>query len=185
MRNSVRTAVAVATAVLFATVVAGCGDDGGGAAPTNTPAPTGPRPTKTPGATPTAGAGTVNARSGKLGEILVDGQGRTLYLFEADRSERSTCSGDCAEAWPPALATGTPKAGGGVKGNLLGTSTRSDGTKQITYNGHPLYYFVGDKQPGETNGQGIEQFGEEWYVVDPSGNKVESDTEGDTGDGGY
>ncbi|MEV0371665.1 hypothetical protein AB0I10_17850 [Streptomyces sp. NPDC050636] len=183
-RRSTRTAVAAATAALFAVALGGCSDNGGGA-PEETPTPTTVGPSGRPSASPTAGAGTVNARSGKLGEILVDGQGRTLYLFEADSSEKSTCSGGCAKAWPPVIVTGTPKAGGGVKGNLLGTTTRSDGAEQVTYNGHPLYYFEGDQQSGDTNGQALDQFGDEWYVVDTSGNKIEKEPENSTGGGVY
>lgn len=108
-----------------------------------------------------------------LGQVLVDGSGRTLYLFEADTSAKSTCNGPCALAWPPLLTSSAPHAGSAVMPSLLGTTTRQDGTLQVTYNGHPLYYFAGDTTSGETKGQGLKAFGAEWYVVSPAGAKVE------------
>ncbi|MFN3741406.1 MAG: hypothetical protein ACK4VW_01895 [Anaerolineales bacterium] len=104
-----------------------------------------------------------------LGLFLVDAQGRTLYLFLADTSTSSACVGTCAERWPPLLTTGTPQAGEGVDATKLGTLLRPDGTTQVTYNGHPLYYFSGDTQPGDTNGQGI---GGRWYLVSPTGEAI-------------
>lgn len=127
--------------------------------------------TTTPSAT--SAAATVGTKAvGKLGTILVDGKGRTLYLFLADKSTTSTCQGACATAWPPLLTPGSPKTGKGAKANLLNTSKRSGGKKQVTYHGHPLYYYAGDSKPGQTTGQGLNQFGALWYVVDPAGNKV-------------
>jgi predicted lipoprotein with Yx(FWY)xxD motif len=122
----------------------------------------------------TAAATTVNMRSSGLGKIVVDSKGRTLYLFEKDTGTKSTCSGACAAAWPPFTTSGKPKAGSGVTASLLGTSTRSDGKVQVTYNGHPLYYYAGDQKVGDTNGQNLDQFGAEWYVVSPAGKKVEN-----------
>ncbi|WP_406098947.1 hypothetical protein [Streptomyces canus] len=113
------------------------------------------------------------ASAGKLGTILVDGKGRTLYLFEADKSTTSTCDGACATAWPPLLTSGSPSVGGSAKSSLLATSKRSDGTTQVTYHGHPLYGYAGDSTPGDTNGQALNQFGAEWYVLDAGGNKVD------------
>ncbi|MER5215707.1 hypothetical protein ABT063_35585 [Streptomyces sp. NPDC002838] len=118
-------------------------------------------------------------RSSELGRILVDGEGRTLYLFEADTSEKSTCNDACAQAWPPLTTSGPPKAGEGVKADLLGTTTRDDGSTEVTYNGHPLYYFQGDRKPGDTTGQGLDQFGAEWYVLNADGNKVEDEGAGE------
>lgn len=120
-------------------------------------------------------AATVKTRHGKLGTYLVDSKGRTLYLFEKDKTKKSTCYGDCAKAWPPLLTTGKPKAAGKAKAALLGTSKRTDGTTMVTYKGHPLYYFVNDKKAGQTKGQGIDGFGAEWYVVAPSGNELDDD----------
>ena len=115
---------------------------------------------------------TVNVRSTSLGKILVDSQGRTLYLFKQDTGPKSTCSGACASAWPPFRTSGTPKAGSGVTASLLGTTTRSDGNDEVTYNGHPLYYYAGDQKAGDTNGQDLNQFGAPWYVLSPAGNKI-------------
>ncbi|MDH6626152.1 putative lipoprotein with Yx(FWY)xxD motif [Streptomyces sp. LBL] len=113
------------------------------------------------------------ATAGKLGTILVDAKSRTLYLFEADKSTTSTCNGSCAAAWPPLLTSGNPTAGGSAKAGLLGTTKRSDGKMQVTYHGHPLYGYAGDAGPGDTNGQGLNQFGAAWYVLDDSGKKVD------------
>jgi predicted lipoprotein with Yx(FWY)xxD motif len=119
-------------------------------------------------------AAVVERRGSMLGQILVDGQGRTLYLFEADRAGRSSCDGACASAWPPYLSNGAPKAGTGVAGGLLGTTMRGGdgGGAQVTYHGHPLYYYVGDNEPGDTAGQGLDQFGARWFVLAPSGNEI-------------
>src|SRR4051795_5122720 len=95
-----------------------------------------------------AGATTIKTRHGKLGTFLVDGSGRTLYLFQKDKTSKSQCSGDCATDWPPVLTTGKPKTSGSARKALLGTSKRSDGTTQVTYNGHPLYRFDEDKKAG-------------------------------------
>lgn len=108
----------------------------------------------------------------KLGQILVDGNGRTLYLFEKDTSSSSTCYGDCAKYWPPLLTSGAPKAGVGVTASLLGTTKRSDGTTEVTYAGHPLYYVVTDHNPGDATGQGVNNFGAPWDVVGPDGKAI-------------
>ncbi|MFF3124548.1 hypothetical protein ACFVRD_19830 [Streptomyces sp. NPDC057908] len=110
--------------------------------------------------------------SSPLGTILVDGKGRTLYPWEADTTSRSTCSGECAKEWPPVIVSGEPAAGKGVKAGLPGTTERSDGSREVTHNGHPLYYFADDKKAGDTNGQKVNDSGAEWYVLDTSGNKV-------------
>jgi predicted lipoprotein with Yx(FWY)xxD motif len=125
-------------------------------------------------APPTAvGTATVSvATNAKLGQILVDGNGRTLYLFEADKSSSSTCYGACATYWPPLLTGGAPMAGTGVKASLLGTTKRTDGTTEVTYAGHPLYYVVTDHNPGDATGQAINNFGAAWYVVGTDGNKI-------------
>ena len=118
-------------------------------------------------------AAIVDLRGSRLGKTLVDGQGRTLYLFEADKAGTSECNGGCTTAWPPYLVKGTPQAGTGVTGALLGTSIRGDGGgTQVTYHGHPLYYYAGDKQPGDTTGEGLNAFGALWYVLSPAGNEV-------------
>jgi len=119
-----------------------------------------------------SGAATVATATGKLGTILVDGSGRTLYLFEKDQPNRSECAGACVAAWPVDQSSGAPKAGSGVKASLLGSIQRGDGTTQVTYDHHPLYHYAGDSQAGQQNGQGIRAFGAEWYVLTPRGTAV-------------
>jgi predicted lipoprotein with Yx(FWY)xxD motif len=136
--------------------------------PTATPQPT---PTAVP--QPTQNGVTVGTTTGMLGTFLVGPDGKTVYLFEADTSARSTCSAACAQAWPPLTTKGPPVAGKGVTQSLLSTSQRSDGTTQVVYHGHPLYYFTGDGQPGDTKGEGLTAFGAGWDVVSPAGNKIE------------
>jgi predicted lipoprotein with Yx(FWY)xxD motif len=175
----VRKAAVVAVMGLFAGTASGCSNSNGGSSSSQT-ASVGPSPSASGTA---AAAGTVAGASSPLGTILVDGRGRTLYLFEADTSTTSTCTGTCAAAWPPVTVTGTPAAGKGAKADLLGTTGRSGGEKQITYNGHPLYYFEGDKKAGDTNGQGSTAFGAAWYVLDASGNRITGKAK--QTDGGY
>jgi predicted lipoprotein with Yx(FWY)xxD motif len=115
---------------------------------------------------------TVSATSTGLGMILVDGSGRTLYLFEKDQPNQSACAGACVAAWPVDQSSGAPKGGSGVTASLLGSITRSDGSTQVTYNKHPLYYYQGDSGAGQQNGQGINAFGAKWYVVNPAGAAV-------------
>ena len=126
-------------------------------------------------ASTSGGSASVALRSTGLGKILVDGKGQTLYLFEADTGKSSACKGSCASAWPPLTTGGKPTAGAGVIGAKLGTIRRSDGTSEVTYNGHPLYKYVGDQAPGQTTGQGSDDYGAEWYVLSRAGEKVEND----------
>ena len=112
--------------------------------------------------------------SGIPGKALVGSNGRTLYLFQADKNGTSACSGACAAAWPPVTVTGTPRAGGGVNQALVGTIKRPDGTMQLIYNGHPLYYFTADTAAGTAHGQAVKAFGAEWYVVNASGSKIDT-----------
>ena len=121
---------------------------------------------------PTVAATVAVVSNAKLGPILVDGSGRTLYLFEADKGTTSTCYGSCAAYWPPLLTSGAPQAGAGADAMLLGTTKRTDGTVEVTYKGHPLYYVVTDHNPGDATGQAINNFGAAWYVLGPDGNKV-------------
>jgi predicted lipoprotein with Yx(FWY)xxD motif len=115
----------------------------------------------------------VSAKSSKLGMILAAGPKRkTVYLFEADRAGSSACSAACVAVWPP--VTGTPRASAGAMSGDLGTITRSDGSKQVTYKGHPLYYYARDGDAGDSYGQGIKAFGSSWYVLAPSGKKVDN-----------
>jgi predicted lipoprotein with Yx(FWY)xxD motif len=116
----------------------------------------------------------VAAASSPLGKILVDGRGRTLYLFAKDRHGKSTCSGSCAVYWPPLIASGKPKAGAGARQSLLGTTRRANGRLQVTYRHHPLYRYAGDSAKGQTNGQGLNASGGLWWVLSPAGNKISS-----------
>lgn len=129
------------------------------------------------GAAPTAS--TTAARGPKLkttdsdyGRILANGRGRGLYLFTADKGKASTCAGDCATAWPPYIVKRKPVAGPGVRHGLIGTTRRNDGRLQATYAGHPLYFYVGDNEPGEVLCQAVNEFGGFWYVVRASGKAV-------------
>ena len=104
------------------------------------------------------------------GTALVDGSGRALYLFEADQGAMSACTGACAQVWPPVLTTGAaPVLSGAAAAQLVGTTVRADGSRQVTYDGHPLYNFNGDKKAGDAKGQGINRFGGLWYAVAPDG----------------
>jgi predicted lipoprotein with Yx(FWY)xxD motif len=149
---------ATALIPLAASTVAACG--GGGAATAAAPK------------TSNGASATVGVANSSLGSILVDSTGRTLYLFKADSGSTSACTGACAAAWPPLLATGKPTAGTGLTASNLGTITRSGGNQQVTYNGHPLYLFIKDKKPGQTNGQGVTAFGAAWFALTPSGNQA-------------
>jgi predicted lipoprotein with Yx(FWY)xxD motif len=123
-------------------------------------------------ATTTKSEGGANVSLGSvpdLGMVLVDAKGYTLYDFHKDKGTKSMCNGECAKAWPPLTTEGAPSAGNGANASMLGTTTRSDGTEQVTYAGHPLYTFVGDKKPGEANGNDIDAFGAEWYALTGSG----------------
>jgi predicted lipoprotein with Yx(FWY)xxD motif len=122
--------------------------------------------------------------------FLTDSAGRTLYLWTADKGMTSTCNGACATAWPPLTAKGTPTSGPGVTASNLGTTNRSDGSKQVTYAGHPLYYFSGDTGAGQTNGEGSNGFGSPWFVVAPSGQQLttltsSTSSSSGSGTGGY
>jgi predicted lipoprotein with Yx(FWY)xxD motif len=160
-RRSTSTLVVAAAAILLIAVAAGCGSS-------HTSASTARRsatpPTTAPPAPPTVAVG-----NSSLGNILVDSQGRTVYMFGADSGTTSACTGACAAAWPPVQATGTPTAGNGANSALIATTSRSDGTNQATYDGHLLYTFTGDHQPGDTNGQGLVAFGGTWSALSPAG----------------
>jgi predicted lipoprotein with Yx(FWY)xxD motif len=128
----------------------------------------------------------VMLRSTSLGSVLVDARGRTLYLFEADSTAKSACYGQCAAAWPPFLTNGAALNGAGVKTGLLATAKRKDGTLQVVYAGHPLYFFGADARAGQTTGEGIDHFGGRWYAVNAAGAKVKPAVSGGTTTtGGY
>jgi predicted lipoprotein with Yx(FWY)xxD motif len=149
-----------------ALAVAGCG----GGYSNNVKA--GPSATTT-SAAKHAHSAVVGVRATKLGKILVDAQGRTLYLFERDNGAKSTCFGACANAWPPLTTTGTPRAGAGATASLIATISRSNGAREVTYKNQPLYRYAGDHGPGDTNGQGVNAFGAGWDVLSPTGTKIE------------
>jgi len=153
---------------LTAISLAGCG---GSSKASGTPA----SPTTASGGPATVGVANVG-----LGKTLVNSQGRTLYLFRKDTSTTSSCLGACAVNWPPLRASGKPTLGSGANASLVSTAARSDGKRQVIYNGHPLYLFSGDQKAGDTNGQGVNAFGGLWYAVSPAGNQVA----GSSGSGG-
>lgn len=175
MRHQVRAAAVTVVAAVLSCMLAGCsGGGGGGSSSSKSPSATqSSSSSASPSGSPTSTTGKVTTSSGDLGRtFLVDARGRTLYLFEADTSGRSTCSGGCAKAWPPVTVTSTPQAGSKVQPSLLATTTRKNGDEQVTYNGHPVYYYKGDSRPGDAKGQGLDQFGAKWYVVTPAGAAV-------------
>ena len=164
---------AIATLAL---VGAGCGSankrTGTTAAPASTAAPS----SSASASAPAAGTGeTVSTKHSKLGTILAAGPKRmTVYLFEADKGASSSCSGGCVAVWPPVQTGSAPSAGAGARGAALGVITRADGTKQVTYNGHPLYFYARDGDKADAYGQAVKSFGASWYVLAPSGKKVDT-----------
>jgi predicted lipoprotein with Yx(FWY)xxD motif len=114
----------------------------------------------------------VSLHKTKLGLILVNSKGHTLYLFRKDRNDKSACTGSCARFWPPLLSRGKPTAAPGVKRSLLGTTRRSNGSMQVTYNKHPLYSYSLDTQAGQTHGEGMLAFGAKWYALSARGSAV-------------
>jgi predicted lipoprotein with Yx(FWY)xxD motif len=193
MRKGVRAVCVLAASLGLLTT--GCGDkhkavpsSGGFAQPTSpgvgspgtespgteAPESSPPASTESPGASTSPGAVTISAMKASIGTILVDDKGMTLYLFDKDKGGKPTCTGACATAWPPVVSTDKPLAGQGINGAWLGVADRADGTKQVTYNGHPLYRYAKDTKPGDMTGQGVEAFGAKWYVVDATkGDKIE------------
>ena len=117
----------------------------------------------------------VESRNSQLGRIVVDHRGHTLYLFEKDTRRHSACSGACAAYWPPLVTRRKPVARRGAKASLLGTIRRANGTRQVTYAGHPVYLYVQDTRPGQTTGEGSQQFGAGWDALTPAGKKIEKD----------
>lgn len=168
-------------AALCAVAAAGCGEGG-------EPPPEPPSASASP-STFAGDANSVTVRSDGLGKVLVDGKGRTLYLFEKDKGGKSSCEGECAKAWPPMTVSKKAVAGSGVQSGLLETTSRG-GEQQVVYNDHPLYRYREDKEAGDVNGQNIDEFGGKWYVLDASGNKITREPEDEStpehdDDGGY
>ena len=121
-------------------------------------------------------SGTVDLASTDLGTIVVDAKGMTLYLFQADSGTTSACNDVCAKEWPPLQSDGQPTAGDGIDRSLLGTTQRTDGSAQVTFNGHPVYTFAADSKPGDTSGEGVNAFGGLWYVLSANGDQIASGT---------
>jgi predicted lipoprotein with Yx(FWY)xxD motif len=159
-----------AIAALAAVLIAACGSS---ASTSSTTAKTASKPASS--------GSTVAVGTTKLGKILVGPNGRTLYEFLADKGKTSTCFTACATEWPPLTVTGSVKAGPGINASLLGTTARTAGVNQVTYDGHPLYYYVGDGSPGQTTGQGVTQFGALWYVLSPAGTAITTTTSTSSG----
>lgn len=166
MKRKTKVLIAAAAAVGAALIAVACGS-AYSAAPYGSAA----RSAKVGAA---AKATRIGSAKSSLGRIVVDARGRTLYLFEKDKNRRSACYGSCAQYWPPLLSHGAPKAGTGVKRSLLGTTRRRNGTKQVTYAGHPLYRYAGDTKAGQTTGAGLQDFGGGWDPISPTGKKIES-----------
>ena len=124
--------------------------------------------------TTTARTATVGVAKTRLGRILVDSHGHTLYLFRKDSAKKSACSGMCATFWPPLLASTKPTVASGARASMVGTIRRSGGKSQVTYHGHPLYRFAKDKKRGDTSGEGLTAFGARWFAVSPAGKQVSS-----------
>ncbi len=174
-----RGALALATCLVAATALAACGNSD------NSTSTAAAASTSTPTSTPASSGGsgdTVNVADSGLGQILVDSNGMTIYLFDKDTSgDASTCTGTCAQAWPPVTSKGMATAGSGIDASMLTTFKRDDGTTQVALNGHPLYLYAGDTAPGDTSGNGLDQFGAEWYAMTSAGESVDEGSGGDSG----
>ena len=164
MRKVFASAALLAALTLALTACGGGGDEGSGTAATAAPTTT---------AAQEASGATVAVANSKLGDILVDADGRTLYAFTKDQGDQSACSGQCATNWP--ALTGTATAGTGAQATLLSTAMQTDGNSQVTYDGRPLYHFAGDTKPGDLNGQGV---GNVWFVLSASGDLVKAKASG-------
>jgi predicted lipoprotein with Yx(FWY)xxD motif len=169
---SCRLVALIATGV----VVAACGSSSSTKSVPAAAAPATPSTGTSTMGTSASGATTLQAKKqGKLGTILAAGPKKlTVYLFEGDSGTTSHCTGRCAKAWPPVTTTRTPTGSAPVQSSLIGTTTRADGTKQVTYKGHPLYYFIKDKDGGDAYGGGVKAFGASWYALKPDGSKVDN-----------
>jgi len=164
------TFLAAALMPLTALAVTACGGGGGATAASKTPASAATKAPKS--AAPHAT--TVRVAKTRLGNVLVDSRGRTLYLFTKDAGVKGACSSACAVAWPPLRASGKPTVSGGAKASLVATTKRSDGKPQVTYDSHPLYSFVKDTKSGDTNGEDLTAFGGSWFAISPAGERIAS-----------
>ena len=154
-------------AVVTALIISGCG----GASGSGHSAPK--APATSPGTTGAGGGAPLSvATDPKLGKIIVDAKGRTLYDFVIDKGTMSVCYGACASLWPPYTTNAKPVAGAGVSAALIGTAKRKDGSSEVTYAGHPLYYYAPDQKRGQITGQALDQFGAPWYALAPNGREI-------------
>jgi|HubBroStandDraft_6_1064221.scaffolds.fasta_scaffold562699_2 predicted lipoprotein with Yx(FWY)xxD motif len=171
-----RLLLALPPAALAVVVLAACGSSGGSSSSSSGGGPYGSAASSPPTVTaPAASGAALTLRHTALGTILTNGQGFTLYAFEADKGTTSACTGACAAAWPPVTTTSpTVTVSGGAAKSLVGETTRPGGARQLTYAGHPLYLFTGDSNPGATSGQGSQAFGARWDVLTASGTEVTS-----------
>jgi predicted lipoprotein with Yx(FWY)xxD motif len=161
----VRPGAGLAVALGAGLLTAACSSSGSSSPPAGTSA--------SPSAAAGSGSGLViTTKSGSAGAFLTDGSGRSVYLWAKDGKDSSACSGTCAGAWPPVTSAGAVTASGGVDKADLSTFTRSDGGKQVAYDGHPLYYFSGDSGAGQVNGQGSDAFGAKWWLLNPAGTSI-------------
>jgi predicted lipoprotein with Yx(FWY)xxD motif len=172
VRRRMTLLVAAAAPAAIALLAAGCGNSASGSPYSSQGYGAAPMASASNGS---AGAARVGVGKSSLGRIVVDDKGRTLYLFEKDKTRRSTCYGQCAKYWPPLVTHGKPVAKTGAKQSLLGMSRRADGSRQVTYASHPLYRFVEDTKRGQTKGEGSQAFGAGWDAVSPAGKKIEAD----------
>ena len=171
-RSRFSIAVVAAGLIALAVAVVGCGGSSSGS---STAAAGYGGSTAAAKTMPSSVSGpSVKLASTGLGKVLVDAQGRTLYLFEADKGTMSACDGACASIWPPLVTKGKPTAGAGLAASKLGTTKRSDGATELTYNGHPLYTYAGDTAAGQTSGQGLDDYGAEWYALSARGDKIDN-----------
>lgn len=174
-----RRSLALGAAVAVAALLAGCGSSSSSSSSTaaSTPATTASTQSTAASTAGSAASGpgvSVESKHAKLGTILAAGPKKlTVYMFEADKGTTSSCSGACAKVWPPVTTSGAPTAAGSAVIADLGTTKRSDGTEQVTYKGHPLYFYDDDKDAGDAYGQGSKAFGASWYVLKPSGSKLD------------
>lgn len=170
----------IAPILLVGALVTGCGADdptvAGGSQPRPTSsgeAPSSPGPSSSPSATTVAPRGTtITTGDSDHGPMLFDAGGQAIYIWEVETSDRPACYGDCAAAWPPVLTEGPPLATGGVMPALLGTTRRTDGTTQVTYAGHPLYYYA-HEGPNEVKCHNVSTHGGLWWVVTPEGTRAD------------
>jgi predicted lipoprotein with Yx(FWY)xxD motif len=172
MSARARLAAGAGSAFGVALLVAACstGSSSTGAAGGSSPA--GAPSSSAAAASGGSGSTVITTVSSSAGTFLATSAGHAVYLWSKDGSGMSACTGACAGAWPPVTTTGTVTASGGAKSSDVSTITRSDGTKQVTYDGHPLYFFAGDSGPGMASGQGNDSFGAKWWLVSPSGSDV-------------